>query len=93
MARTHHYAEVGGRELATTFFDEAMATLSVIENMPGVGSPRIGELIEIPGLRRAAIGGFPCGWYYLERVDGLDVVRLLADRQDLGQLLGESPDE
>lgn len=81
--------EVGGRQLATAFFDGAVAALSVIESMPGVGSPFIGELIEIPGLRRVAIEGFPCGWYYLDRVDGLDVIRLLADRQDLGQLLGE----
>jgi len=36
-------------------------------------------------MRRVA--GFPCGWFYFERVDHLDVVRLLADAQDLNAIL------
>ena len=65
--------------------DEA---LRLAEANPGVGSPRVGELIDVPGLRRVAVAGFPCGWLYVERDEAIDVVRLLADPQDLGAALG-----
>ena len=55
---------------------------------PGIGSPRVGELIDVPGLRRVGVAGFGCGWLYVERDEAIDVVRLLADPQDLGGALG-----
>ena len=38
------------------------------------------------------VEGFPCGWLYLERPEILDVVRLLADRQDTARLLETDPE-
>jgi toxin ParE1/3/4 len=61
--------------------------------MPGTGSPRIGELCDIPNLRVRRIGRFPCGWFYFDRNDHLDVVRLLADAQDLAAVLTELSDD
>ena len=61
--------------------------------MPGTGSPRLGELWDIPGLRMRRIEGFPCGWFYFVRTDHLDVVRLLADAQDLTAILEVLHDE
>lgn len=90
VSRTHHYREAGGADLAGRFFDAAIAALRSIEEMPAMGSPTIGELIGIDGLHRIGIRGFPCGWIYLERSEGLDVVRMLADRQDLEFLLGQA---
>ncbi len=89
VGRTHHYQQTGCAEVASRFFDAALGALRAIEDMPGMGSPRIGELIGIDGLRRVGVEGFPCGWLYLERPEALDVVRLLADRQDLEFLLGQ----
>ena len=57
--------------------------------MPGSGSPQIGELCDVPGLRSRRVTGFPCGWFYFERVDHVDVVRLLAYAQDLATILGD----
>ena len=37
--------------------------------------------------------GFPCGWCYFVTADHLDVVRLLADAQDLTAILAEFSDE
>lgn len=54
--------------------------------------PRIGELIGVPEVRRMGVEGFPCGWLYLERPEILDVVRLLADRQDTARLLETDPE-
>lgn len=87
-----HYRGAGGRELAARFFDAAIAALRAVEGAPGVGSPRIGELIGFPELRRVGVSGFPCGWLYLERPDALDVVRLLADRQDVAVLPEMDPE-
>ncbi len=93
VSRTRHHRGAGGSELGTRFFDAAVAALRAIEQMPGVGSPRIGELIGVPGLRRIGVQGFPCGWLYLERPEVLDVVRLLADRQEVAVLLDELDSE
>ena len=87
VERTRHYRGQGGDGLGQRFFDAALTALRAIERMPGIGSPRIGEISDIPGLRSHRITGFPCGWFYFDRTDHLDVVRLLAYAQDLSSLL------
>ncbi len=86
--RTRYYAAAEGSDLAERFFTAAIEAVRSAENMPGIGSPLIGQRIGIDGLRRIGVDGFPCAWYYFERADHLDVVRLLADKQDLDDLLG-----
>ena len=86
--RTAHYRAAGGDELAKRFFDSALASLRSVERVPGIGSPLIGEMCDIPGLRSCAVKGFPIHWYYFIADDHLDVVRLLADAQDLAAILG-----
>lgn len=73
--------------LGERFFAAAMVSLRSIEAMPGAGSPRVGELSDVPGLRFGRIARFPCGWCYFVRPDYVDVVRLLADAQDLPAVL------
>jgi toxin ParE1/3/4 len=92
IERSHHDAEVGGAPLAERFFDAAIAALRAIEVSPGIGSPRVGELVGLDGLRRIGVEGFPCGWIYLERHERVDVIRLLADRQDLTAAIDEDAD-
>lgn len=87
IERTHYYAAEAGADVANRFFDAAVVALHAVERMPGTGSPRIGELCGIAGLRMRRIERFPCGWFYLVRTDHLDVVRLLADAQDLTAIL------
>ncbi len=89
VERTMYYRSVGGDELGGRFFDMAIEGLSTIGRMPGVGSLRIGEVCDVPGLRSIRIVGFPCGWFYFERVDHVDVVRLVAHAQDLATILGD----
>lgn len=61
--------------------------------MPGTGSPRLGELCDVPGLGVRRVEGFGCRWFYFVGVDRLDVVRLLADAQDLAAILSQLEDE
>ena len=91
VERSHHYRIAGGAAVATRFFDASLAALRAIERMPGIGSPVPGERLGIDGLRAHRVKGFPCCWYYFQRVDHVDVVRLLADVQDLSLSIG-SPD-
>ncbi len=93
VERTRHYRGAGGSELGTRFFDAAIAALRSIEEAPGIGSPRIGELISVSEVRRMGVHGFPCGWLSIERPHVLDVVRLLADRQEVAVLLELGGDE
>ncbi|HEX4901393.1 MAG TPA: type II toxin-antitoxin system RelE/ParE family toxin [Acidimicrobiales bacterium] len=85
--RTQYHVAEGGRTRGERFFDQAIAVLDAVSEMPGIGSPGVGELAEVPGLRRVSVEGFACGWYYLERETFIEVIRLLADRQDLIRLL------
>jgi toxin ParE1/3/4 len=93
IERAHDHAAEAGAEVAGRFFDAAIAALHAVERMPGTGSPRIGELCDIAGLRMRRVEGFPCGWFYFVRASHLDVVRLLADTQDLTAILEVLDDE
>jgi toxin ParE1/3/4 len=87
---TQYYAQEGGIELAERLFDAALAALQPIERMPAMGSPRLGQLCDIPGLRCWRVADFPMQWLYFEATDHLDVVRLLSDRQDIVAILTKS---
>jgi toxin ParE1/3/4 len=93
VEHTRYYAGEAGADVGERFFDAAIAALRAVERMPRTGTPRVGELCGIPGLRMRRVEGFPCGWFYFVRVDHLDVVRLLADAQDLAAIFGALGDD
>lgn len=93
VERTQYYRREGGNDLGRRFFDAAVATLHEIGRMPGAGSLRLGEQSNIPGLRFRRITGFPCGWFYFVAPDHVDVVRLLAEAQDLPAILADTERE
>jgi len=93
VERSRYYAVHAGDDVAGRFFDSSIAALRAVERTPGTGSPRVGELCDIPGLRVRRIDGFPCGWCYFVRADHLDVARLLADTQDLTAILNDFRDD
>jgi toxin ParE1/3/4 len=82
-----YYAEQGGLALGEDFLLEATAELSRIEDMPGLGSLRAGQLCGVDGLRAWPVKRFPLRWFYFERDSHLDVVRLLGDRRDVAAVL------
>ncbi len=92
VERTRYYRSEAGHDIGERFFDTAIDALHTIEKMPGLGSLRLGELCAVPGLRSFRITGFPCGWFYFERDDHVDVVRLLSYAQDLPALLADADD-
>ena len=68
----------------------AREALDQIEQNPGMGSPGIGQQLDIPGLHSWRVSGFPLIWFYFEREEFLDVVRLLGDRQDILAILNSN---
>lgn len=85
--RTRYYRRDGGDDVGERSFESAISALRAIEQMPAAGSSRIGEICGIAGLRVRRVVGFPCGWFYFIAPDHVDVVRLLADAQDLPTIL------
>jgi len=84
----YHRAKAG-TTVAEQLVTVAGLALKHIEQDPGIGSPRLGLLAEIAGLRSWRVNGFALLWLYLERKDHLDVIRLLGERQDILSILGD----
>lgn len=82
-----YYRSQGSAIVAENMVNAASKALDQIERNPGIGSPRIGKLLDIPGLRSWRLSGFPLIWFYFERDDYLDFVRLLGERQDILSIL------
>jgi toxin ParE1/3/4 len=63
------------------------AALGQIELDPGIGWPMSGSRLGITGRRTWRVTKFPLLWFYFERDDHLEVVRLLGELQDVGAIL------
>lgn len=72
-ARCH--AQERGLALGERMFDAAIAALEPIERMPSMGSPRLGQMGDIPDLRSWRVAGFPMQWLCFEAPDHLDGTR------------------
>ena len=64
--------------------------LDQIELELGMGSSVIGDVLGIPELRTWRVARFTLLWFYFERGDHLDVVRLLGERQDIAAIFSGS---
>lgn len=82
-----NYRKHAGKRIANELAGAADDALRHLQQNPGTGSPRIGQELDIPGLRSWRVSGFPLIWFYFEREDCLDVVRLLGERQDILSIL------
>ncbi len=89
IERARYYRREADETVGQRFFDAAVAALRTIERLPRAGSPRVGEACGIPGLRALRVR-LPCSWFSFVGTDIVDVVRLLADAQDLPAILSET---
>ena len=89
QGEVRYYRKEGGTRLALKVAKATNEGLDQIELEAGIGSPRLGKLLGIPGLRTWRVGKFALLWCYFERGDRLDVVRLLGERQDIVAILGD----
>ena len=82
-----HYALEGGARLGQDCLSLALDALDLLATQPGMGSLRWAQPAEQPPLRAWRVKRFPVLWFYFERSDHLDVVRLLGERQDIAAIL------
>lgn len=92
LAEVRWYRREAGSGVAERLVQATAQGLDQIERQPGMGSPTLGKSLGIPGLRSWRITGFPLMWFYIERADHLDVIRLLGERQDVVAWLLEDPE-
>jgi len=85
-----YYRKHAGKLIANQLAVAADDALQHLQQNPGTGSPRVGQMLEIPGLRSWRVSRFPLIWFYFERKDCLDVVRLLGERQDILAILNST---
>lgn len=82
-----YYRKHAGKPIANQLVGAADDALLHLQECPGTGSPRIGQIVDIASLRSWRITGFPLIWFYFKSDDCLDVVRLLGERQDILSIL------
>jgi toxin ParE1/3/4 len=72
-----HYRTEAGARVARKLVDAMKKALQALEQRPGMGSPDIGQELDIDGLRAWRPDGFPRSLWYFERAAHVLVVRWL----------------
>lgn len=83
------HRQQGGTRVAVKLAHATHAALKQIERDPGIGSPTLGKLLGVPGLRTWRVAKFLLLWCCFERANQLDVVRLLGERLNMAAILGD----
>lgn len=86
-AEVIYYRKHAGKKIATQLVSAADAALQHLSQNPGIGSQRISQILDIPGLRSWRVSGFPLILFYFEQDNCVDIVRLLGERQDIFTIL------
>jgi toxin ParE1/3/4 len=87
QVEVRYYRKEAGSKVAVRLVVATNAALGQLEVEPGIGSPALAKALGIPDLRSWRVTGFPLLWFYFERDDHLDVVRVLGERQDIATIL------
>lgn len=87
-----YYEQEAGTDVALDFVAALEAGYQAIGLHPGIGSPRLIDLPDIPDLRGFPVRRFPHIVIYIERFDHIDVVRVLHARRDFPAQVRESGD-
>jgi toxin ParE1/3/4 len=89
QSEVRYYRKEAGIKIAVKLVNATNAALDQIQVEPGMGSPVLGKVLGISGLRTWRVTTFPLLWFYFERNDHVDVVRSLGERQDIAAFLAE----
>lgn len=65
------------------FIDALEQSYKLISAEPGIGSPRHGYELALPGLLSQKMDKYPYIIFYYERVDHIDVWRVLHEKRDI----------
>lgn len=85
-----HYAREAGLDLSLRFTEALRDAYRSIGERPAIGSPRYGDLLGIENLRSRKVKRFPFLVFYVERVDHVDIWRVLHSQRDIAAWLGDA---
>lgn len=80
-----HYVKEAGGDVAVRFVDALRDAYHLIATSPGIGSPRFGHELDLPGLRSRGLRRFPYLVFYRELPDHIDVWRVLHAQRDIAR--------
>lgn len=78
-----HYIEVADVLVAERFLDEVDRAIAHIAQHPGTGSPRYAHMPGAEPFRFWTLNKFPYAVFYLERLDFIEIVRVLHQSQNI----------
>lgn len=86
----NHYLTEADDDLAERFVDDVDQVFELIAAAPGAGSPRFGEMLDLPGLRSHRLRKFPYLVFYMEGAIKIEVWRVLHERRDIAGALQDT---
>ena len=78
-----YYLMENAESAALGFVDALEQAYTHINRHPGTGSPRYAHELNLPGLRFWPLTRYPYRAFYVERVDHIDVWRVLHGQRDI----------
>ena len=85
-AEVRYYRQQAGDSVAAKLVKAMAKALVDLELNPSIGSPTMGRVLRIDELRTWRLQGFPLTFWYFERADHIEVIRLVGQRQDQGDV-------
>jgi len=86
------YLQEQAPQAALGLIDALEAAYAAISRSPSAGSPRYGNELKLPGIRSWQLSGYPFLVFYVERIDHIDVWRVLHAQRDIPAWM-KDPDE
>ena len=84
------YVDGAGLDIAQRFVDALADAFDLMARNPGIGSPRYGLLLNLPGVRCWPLRPWPQVIFYVERQRTIDVIRVLHGARDIPASLAQS---
>lgn len=91
--QVRYYRVQAGPSVAMRLVRALQEAVRHIEEHPGSGSPRLGQLLGVEGLRTWAVPGFPLSLWYFERSRFVELVRIIGQRLDPATVELHRPEE
>ena len=78
-----YYAREAGVDITLGFVEALEEAYRAISARPGIGSPRYGHELDLPGLRSRRLARYPFLVFYVEGANAVDVWRVLHAQRDI----------
>jgi toxin ParE1/3/4 len=84
-----YYLREAGPDIAVAFIDELERSTSHLSRFPLSGSPHLGHVLNIPGIRQWPLQRFPYSIVYIDTEYSVEIWRVLHGKMDMSELMTE----